>query len=34
MSPKLNGCVKRVHRARTEKSCEIVESSFNIAELG
>jgi len=32
-SPELNGCVERAHRTHTEEFYEVVQSSFNIAEL-
>jgi transposase InsO family protein len=32
-SPKLNGHVERAHRTHTEEFYEVIESSFNVAEL-
>jgi len=32
-SPELNGCVERAHRTHTEEFYEVVQSSFDIAEL-
>jgi putative transposase len=32
-SPELNGCVERAHRTHTEEFYEVVQSSFEIAEL-
>ena len=32
-SPKLNDCVERTHRTHTEKSYEVVDSSFTVTDI-